>query len=116
MVHLVTLLSSSSEYKDILTHFKNGFAVGSPPKVTKIERIQNPEMFKLYLAKKKSMEGRENEMRLFHGTHVKNTVAINGNNFNRSYSGINGRLHAGCPCLLDVLYTEFYERSKYQTF
>jgi exopolysaccharide biosynthesis protein len=93
VVHLATLSSSSSEYKDILTHFKNGLGVRSSPKVTKIERIQNPEMFKLYLAKKKSMEGRENEMRLFHGTHVKNIVAINGNNFNRSYSGINGRLH-----------------------
>ncbi|CAB3994784.1 poly [ADP-ribose] polymerase 14-like [Paramuricea clavata] len=87
--HLATLLSSSSEYKEILTHFKNAFAVGTPPKVTKIERIQNPKMFELYQAKKKSMEGRENEMRLFHGTDVKNTVPINTNNFNRSYSGIN---------------------------
>ena len=61
------------------------------PKVTKIERVQNPDLFRFYLAKKKAMGGRENEMRLFHGTDVKNIDAINGNNFNRSYAGSNGR-------------------------
>jgi poly [ADP-ribose] polymerase 10/14/15 len=82
------LLPATSEYKEILKHFGEGFGLLAP-KVQKIERIQNPDLFRLYLAKKKSMGGRENETRLFHGTNVKNTDAINGNNFNRSYAGSN---------------------------
>ena len=94
VVDLVNLLPSSSEYREILMHFKMGFTerAAVAPTVRKIERIQNPDLFRLYLAKKKAMGGRENEMRLFHGTDVKNTDAINGNNFNRSLAGSNGVL------------------------
>ncbi|XP_028403594.1 protein mono-ADP-ribosyltransferase PARP14-like [Dendronephthya gigantea] len=90
-VHLVSLSTSSPEYKEILVHFETGFKNQTRilPSVTKIQRIQNPSLFCFYSAKKKSMEGRENEMRLFHGTNVKNTKAINANNFNRSFAGDN---------------------------
>jgi hypothetical protein len=93
-VHLVTLLPSFSEYQEILTHFQTNFRQGKVPVVTKIQRIQNPGLFGRYLATKNSMRGKQNEMRLFHGTNVKNIPAINENNFNRSYAGINGRFYA----------------------
>ena len=87
MVHVIPLSKLSPEYKEILNHFETCFDGGKAPTVTKIERIQNPNLFRLYLAKKKSMDGRGKEMRLFHGTSKKNIDAINGNNFNRSYAG-----------------------------
>ena len=80
-------MESSPEYKVILTHFETGFRKGKAPTVTKIERIQNRTLFSLYQVKKKSMKGREREMKLFHGTSIKNIDAINANNFNRSYAG-----------------------------
>ena len=92
-VQLVSLSTSSQEYKEILAHFQTNFKNKRRilPSVTKIQRIQNRSLFSLYSTKKNSMEGRENEMRLFHGTSIKNTEAINMNNFNRSFAGTNGK-------------------------
>ena len=89
VAQLVDLLPSSNEYKEISELFNDSIEDGY--EVTKIERIQNPALYKAYMVKKQSMIGRENVKRLFHGTDVKNIEAINVNNFSRNYSGINGK-------------------------
>ena len=88
LVQLVSLETGSSEYR--LVH--NLFNVkGVSRKIVKMERIQNPVLYKAYLVKKQTMKEPVNEMRLFHGTAEANIQWINANNFNRSYAGINGR-------------------------
>ena len=99
-VHLVALLSSSQEYQEVLAHFQESFKNGITPKVTNITRIQNPALLGPYVAKKASMKENHNEMRLFHGTNINNIPAINENNFNRSYAGINGKLNIDISYLL----------------
>ena len=93
-VHLVPLLVSSQEYQEVLGHFQASFKDRNIPTVKKIQRIQNPALFGPYAAKKTSMKENHNEMTLFHGTDVKNVPAINENNFNRSFAGINGKFNA----------------------
>ena len=61
-------------------------------KLHKIERIQNPRLYTAYQAAKKSMRGHDNELRLFHGTEAENVDSINANNFDRSFSGVHGRI------------------------
>ncbi|EHB00950.1 Poly [ADP-ribose] polymerase 14 [Heterocephalus glaber] len=61
--------------------------------IEKIERIQNPDLWNSYQAKKKIMDGKNgqviNEKLLFHGTDVDSVPHVNGNGFNRSYAGKN---------------------------
>ncbi|XP_035764916.1 protein mono-ADP-ribosyltransferase PARP14-like [Neolamprologus brichardi] len=82
--------AKTSEYDEILKHFQascSGF-------VTKIERIQNPGLWKSLEIKKREMELRNghqnNERRLFHGTCDGAVPNINDRGFNRSYAGKNG--------------------------
>ncbi|XP_028395842.1 uncharacterized protein LOC114519859 [Dendronephthya gigantea] len=91
VAQLVDVLPSSNEYQEIFQLFNDSIEGGYS--VTKIERIQNPALYRAYMVKKQSMMGGENEKRLFHGTDVKNVEAINVNNFSRSYSGINGHTY-----------------------
>lgn len=88
VVHLVSLQPSSAEYLQVLNHFTA--RGGAYNQIIKIERVQNPGLYKAYLVKKESMNGAENEQQLFHGTNENNIISINANNFNRSYAGING--------------------------
>ena len=88
-MHLVNLQPSSSEYKGILNYF-NKYG-NSACEVTKIERIQNPSLYRAYVVKKQAMSGPLNEIRLFHGTDEKNVVKINTNSFSRSFAGENGK-------------------------
>ena len=88
MVRLVPLLSSSQEYQKVINHFGGE---NESVKIEKVERIQNPRVYKLYLSKKESMGMEANEMQLFHGTKSENVSSINTNNFNRRFFGINGK-------------------------
>ncbi|XP_063100663.1 protein mono-ADP-ribosyltransferase PARP14-like [Cavia porcellus] len=61
--------------------------------IEKIERIQNPDLWYCYQAKKKAMNAKNgqriNEKLLFHGTDVGSLPHVNRNGFNRSYAGRN---------------------------
>ncbi|XP_057553363.1 protein mono-ADP-ribosyltransferase PARP14 [Hippopotamus amphibius kiboko] len=61
--------------------------------IEKIERIQNPELWKHYQTKKNNMDTKNgqliNEKMLFHGTDADSVALVNGKGFNRSYAGKN---------------------------
>ncbi|XP_020007209.2 protein mono-ADP-ribosyltransferase PARP15 isoform X2 [Castor canadensis] len=61
--------------------------------IKKIERIQNPDLWNCYQAKKKTMDAKNghkmNEKQLFHGTDAGSVPHVNKNGFNRSYAGKN---------------------------
>ncbi|KAM4731160.1 LOW QUALITY PROTEIN: poly(ADP-ribose) polymerase family member 14-related sequence 1 [Anableps anableps] len=84
----VPIQAASSEYAEILNLFKATYR-----NVTKIERIQNPALWKSLQIKKQEMEVRNNhqnnEKRLFHGTCEVTVPIINERGFNRSYAGKN---------------------------
>ncbi|XP_054908738.1 poly(ADP-ribose) polymerase family member 14-related sequence 1 isoform X2 [Poeciliopsis prolifica] len=87
--HAVPVQATSSEYKDVLKLFN----ATCPRAVTKIERIQNPALWKSLQIKKQEMEVRNNhqnnEKLLFHGTSETTIPIINESGFNRSYAGKN---------------------------
>ena len=61
--------------------------------ITKIERVQNPGLYRAYMVKKDQMEQKNgaNEKFLFHGTAQGSCSSINKFGFNRSYCGKNGK-------------------------
>uniref|UniRef100_A0A3P9Q2X1 Poly [ADP-ribose] polymerase n=1 Tax=Poecilia reticulata TaxID=8081 RepID=A0A3P9Q2X1_POERE len=87
--HAVPILDVSSEYAEVINLFKGT----CNRTVTKIERIQNPALWKSLQIKKHEMEQRNNhqnnEKRLFHGTSEDTVPIINERGFNRSYAGKN---------------------------
>ena len=85
-VHLAELSTSSNEYQHVID-------IIGPAKISVecIQRIQNPRLYKMYLCKKESMGTEANEMQLFHGTKSESVSSINTNNFNRGFSGVNGK-------------------------
>ena len=90
-VTLVPLNIYSKEYQDILRQFQ---ATVLNVNVQKIERVQNPELYRTFMGKKQEMDKRckgNSERKLFHGTDVKNIDAINSQGFNRSLCGKHGR-------------------------
>ncbi|XP_065148690.2 poly(ADP-ribose) polymerase family member 14-related sequence 1 isoform X2 [Paramisgurnus dabryanus] len=84
------LKTTDPEYNDVLTRFR---ATCPNNNVSKIERIQNPGMWKNYQNNKCVMElkngHQNNEKRLFHGTSEQTINHINKSGFNRSYAGKN---------------------------
>jgi hypothetical protein len=93
------LSSSSIEYQKVINLF--GSAIDSVI-VQKIERIQNPRLYKMYISKKESMGMEANEKQLFHGTKSENVSSINTNNFNRRFSGINGKNNSFAQNLFQI--------------
>ncbi|XP_015226855.1 PREDICTED: poly [ADP-ribose] polymerase 14-like isoform X1 [Cyprinodon variegatus] len=87
--HSVPIQATSQEYAEVL----NLFQATCKRAVTKIERIQNPAMWKSLQIRKHDMEVRNNhqnnEKRLFHGTCETTVPIINAQGFNRSYAGKN---------------------------
>ncbi|XP_074550674.1 poly(ADP-ribose) polymerase family member 14-related sequence 1 isoform X2 [Halichoeres trimaculatus] len=85
----VTIQPGTPEYNEVL----NLFQATCKLNVLKIERIQNPMMWKSLEIKKRDMEQRNghqnNEKRLFHGTSEDTVAYINEHGFNRSYAGKN---------------------------
>ena len=90
-VHTVTLDPGSSEYQNIMSKFQ---ATGGGVQIQKIERVQNPHLYKQYMVQKQKMDkdnGENNELQLFHGTEAKNICAINTQGFNKNFCGVNGK-------------------------
>ena len=99
-VHCVQLQPNSQEYRDVSAKFAStsGGQIHNG-NIVAIERIQNPQLYKSYLAKKESMEktagqASVNELELFHGTNRNSVAEINENGFNRSFAGVNGKFVA----------------------
>ncbi|KAL9963046.1 hypothetical protein ACROYT_G032209 [Oculina patagonica] len=89
-VHLVPLSQTSSEYQDVVRRFQT---TGGGANIVKIERVQNPHLYKSYMVRKQKMDkdiGGNSELQLFHGTQSKNITHINTQGFNRSFCGANG--------------------------
>ena len=89
-VYTVTLAPSSSEYQIVWNKFQ---ATAGGIHIQKIERIQNPHLYKQYMVRKQKMDkdnGGNNERLLFHGTDAKNIRVINTQGFNRSFCGAHG--------------------------
>lgn len=115
--HLVSLAAGTAEYKEVqdkfqatctntiitVEHNQECFShrvfcsdsnVTTNFTVFKIDRIQNPLLWKSLQIKKHNMEQKNlhqnNEKILFHGTSEDTVSIINEHGFNRSYAGKNG--------------------------
>ena len=90
-VYLVELdpTSNSNEYNKVAEGIRKTASIT----ITKIERVQNPGLYKAYVVKKDQMEQKNgaNEKLLFHGTAQESCSSISTFGFNRSYCGKNGK-------------------------
>ncbi|NWV12309.1 PAR14 polymerase, partial [Ptilonorhynchus violaceus] len=86
---LVELRPETREYKDVQERF---LQTCQSFKIEKIERVQNPYLWRAYQIKKCDMDkkngNRNNERLLFHGTSKESLAFINNLGFNRSYAGM----------------------------
>ncbi|XP_023866724.1 protein mono-ADP-ribosyltransferase PARP15-like isoform X2 [Salvelinus sp. IW2-2015] len=93
-VQLYSIQPGSPEYDEVLGLFRATCPCNT---IIKIERVQNPNLWKSFQIKKKEIEGRNygiiNERRLFHATSYTTIEHINNNGFNRSYAGQNAALY-----------------------
>ncbi|XP_023671056.2 protein mono-ADP-ribosyltransferase PARP12-like [Paramormyrops kingsleyae] len=109
----VTLLPSSSEYKEILALFRTtmlGFSVRH------IERIQNKALWEVFQWQKELMRknngGRDCEKLLFHGTDSKHVDAICQQNFDWRICGTHGTAYGkGSYFARDAKYSHGYTKS-----
>ncbi|CAI9175696.1 unnamed protein product [Rangifer tarandus platyrhynchus] len=89
-VCVVELQPDHPEYRTVASKFHETCAQFI---IEKIERIQNPELWKHYQTKKNNMDAKNgqmtNEKLLFHGTDADSVALVNGKGFNRSYAGKN---------------------------
>uniref|UniRef100_F6ZKX3 Poly [ADP-ribose] polymerase n=1 Tax=Macaca mulatta TaxID=9544 RepID=F6ZKX3_MACMU len=87
---VVELQPHDPEYNTVASKFNQTCAHF---RIEKIERIQNPDLWNSYQAKKKTMDAKNgqtmNEKQLFHGTDAGSVPYVNRNGFNRSYAGKN---------------------------
>ncbi|XP_037692811.1 protein mono-ADP-ribosyltransferase PARP14 [Choloepus didactylus] len=87
---VVELQPSQPEYNTVASKFNQTCANF---RIEKIERVQNPDLWNSYQAKKKIMDAKnsqtQNEKFLFHGTDASSLPHVNTNGFNRSYAGKN---------------------------
>ncbi|XP_068184872.1 poly(ADP-ribose) polymerase family member 14-related sequence 1 isoform X2 [Antennarius striatus] len=87
-----TIQAGTAEHTEV----QNLFHTSCRQTITKIERIQNPALWKSLEIKKQDMEQRNghqnNERRLFHGTCHETVAYINQHGFNRSYAGKNAAM------------------------
>ncbi|XP_052530569.1 protein mono-ADP-ribosyltransferase PARP14-like isoform X2 [Tympanuchus pallidicinctus] len=88
---IVKLTPDTKDYKEV----KERFLKTTPSlnlKIEKIERVQNPSLWKVYQIKKCQMDAKNgnnnNEKFLFHGTRAESLTFINNYGFNRSYAGM----------------------------
>ena len=89
-VYPVPLTPGSSEYQKVMGMFQTTVPGVN---ILKIERIQNPVLFRGYMVKKQKIDkdvGGNGERQLFHGTDGTNITKINTQGFNRSYAGKHG--------------------------
>ncbi|XP_071344165.1 poly(ADP-ribose) polymerase family member 14-related sequence 1 isoform X2 [Trachinotus anak] len=89
LCHAVTIKAGTAEYTEV----QNLFLATCRRTIIKIERIQNPVLWKSLQIKRREMDQRNghqnNERRLFHGTCHTTVNHINHYGFNRSYAGKN---------------------------
>uniref|UniRef100_H3A6R6 Poly [ADP-ribose] polymerase n=1 Tax=Latimeria chalumnae TaxID=7897 RepID=H3A6R6_LATCH len=89
---VVLLDSQTSEYMEVLNEFLQTIPSKSMI-LQKIKRIENPSLWRLYVARRKEMNrkrpNQQNERILYHGTKAEVCDVINADGFNRSYSGAN---------------------------
>ncbi|XP_006884365.1 PREDICTED: poly [ADP-ribose] polymerase 14 [Elephantulus edwardii] len=87
---VVKLQPGNPEYNIVANKFNESC---SNFRIVKIERVQNPDLWNCYRAKKKTMDAKNvqtsNEKLLFHGTDASSVPYVNQNGFNRSYAGKN---------------------------
>ena len=92
---MVPLDVNGSEYSTVKHYFEQ--TMSQAHQTVKIERVQNPELYKQYMIKKNAIEQRndgikiENERKLFHGCSGDVTEKICHQGFNRSFAGKNGK-------------------------
>ena len=81
-------VTHANEYKKIADEVHKT----SPITIIKIQRVQNPTLYRVYMIRKEQMEQRNgsNEQTLFHGTAAGSCAAINKIGFSRSYCGKSG--------------------------
>ena len=98
-VHLVQLdpINHANEYKKVADEIKKTTSVT----ITKIERVQNPGLYRAYMVRKDQMDQKSggNEKFLFHGTAQGSCSRINKFGFNRSYCWKNGEFWRPCTQL-----------------
>ena len=104
--HVVQLDATSEEYKAVHQKFIT-LSQGKVQKVISIRRIQNPQLYKSFMARKETMDATRvngsNEKELFHGTSEGSCDGINHHGFNRSLAGVNGNTCVFLKCVLWVL-------------
>ncbi|NWH70554.1 PAR14 polymerase, partial [Piaya cayana] len=85
---IVELKPGTREYRDVQEKF---LKTCSSSKIEKIERVQNPYIWKAYQIRKSEIDKKNgnnnNERLLFHGTCKESLTLINNQGFNRSYAG-----------------------------
>ena len=81
--------SNPTEYNRVADEIRKTASIN----ITKIERVQNPGLYRAYMVKKDQMEQKNgaNEKFLFHGTAQGSWSSINKFGINRSYCGKNGK-------------------------
>ena len=81
-------VTHANEYKRIVDKVHKTSSIT----ITKIQRVQNPTQYRVYMVRKDQMEQKKgsNEQTLFHGTAESSCASINKTGFNRSYCGKNG--------------------------
>ena len=81
-------VTHANEYKRIVDKVHKTSSIT----ITKIQRVQNPTQYRVYMVRKDQMEQkkRSNERILFHGAAAGSCTSINKTGFNRSYCGKNG--------------------------
>ena len=95
-LRVVNLAATSEGYRFALAEFNKTMIQGTNyTSIVKIERIQNPALYRHYATKKKYLDthnpkGVQNERWLFHGTQESSVHQINKTSFNRNFHGQNG--------------------------
>ncbi|XP_077979721.1 protein mono-ADP-ribosyltransferase PARP14-like [Glandiceps talaboti] len=103
----IDLDSTSDEYLAVETDFKKSLLCPSPKNlnnpyslktIDKIQRIQNPALYRQYFVLKEKMDGKnkvgmKNESALYHGTNDVTVEKINTQGFNRSFAGKNAAVY-----------------------
>ena len=104
--HKVQLSGTSVEYQTVYLKFMVS-ASGSVSRVVSISRIQNPQLYKSFMARKETMDATRpngsNEKQLFHGTSEGSCDGINHHGFNRSLAGVNGNVRNSFLSIVEIL-------------
>ena len=96
-VHRVKLQPHSQEFIEVRKKFTStsGGKIDNG-NITRIDRVQNPQLYMSYSARKQSMletlgDTNINELSLFHGTRPQSVSGINKNGFKKYFAGVNGK-------------------------